>query len=367
MTNNITQGSPKWLQIKQSKIGGSSIYALACYYCPKELEQIGVDIIKEPAFQTALELYLKVKFDIKGDPISQVNSEFGLGMENYILSRLNQESELIHEGSRNFFLGEKIHPLACCSPDGFIQIKEGQILRDFDDKCDITEKMGKGMLEVKTTPFAFNLKDKDGVEEYKKGAKFQYLFQTQYNSLILGNEWSGLVCATPKERDYDTDFFKGQTIGKLQAVDIIGRTKENYNSIIEHLNKYYNLYTYIYPTIKPIQEICKLALDRFQTALDNNKLPNPSRDNKVKLTREKKMLAKVYPERFDTLKADEELNGLLNDRMEASKQALIDDTAKHAIEAEILKKIGDHIEVEGVMHAMKFDKRGTMRFRKLKT
>ena len=82
----IKQGSEEWLKAKQARIGGSEIYAIAYYYCQKELQTIGVDLIKDQPFQTALELFLRVKFGVDQEAISVVSSEFGSGMEDYVLT-----------------------------------------------------------------------------------------------------------------------------------------------------------------------------------------------------------------------------------------------------------------------------------------
>jgi hypothetical protein len=360
MTNKITQQSPEWLEKKQPRIGGSEIYSLAAYYCQAELQKLGIDLIKEPPFKSALEVYLRVKFQCKEQPIDPVLSEFGLGVENYITSRLNAENPNLQiEGTRDFIINEDIHKLACCSPDGYIEVKEGQILRDFDDTCDISSKMGKGTLEIKTTRHDFNLKAEEGT-------RWQYLFQLQYNMMLLGHKWGMLACLTPKEKEYDDPFFKGKIIGLLKGVEI--GMYEWRKKIIKEIDNYYNLYTYPYSIIKPIQDICKLALQRFQEALDkDNGLPMPSRDNLIKLTREKKMLASLYDEgsRFDTLKADEELNGLLNNRHTASSEAAKAASEKAEYDIEILKRMGDHVEIKGLDCRAFFDAAGRFQVRTL--
>ena len=355
----ISQQTPEWLEQKRTRIGGSEIYALASYYCKPELESIGVDLIKDQPFQSALELYLRVKFGVEQEPIPVVSSEFGGGIEPYIVARLNIEnSDFKTEGTKDFIIAENIHKLACCSPDGYIDIEIGQILRDFDDKQDISKNMGKGTLELKTTPYAFNFQSEEG-------PKFQYIFQLMYNAMLLDHKWGILACLTPKEKEYDTDFHKGKMLGMLQFKDAFTAFDLSETTIV-HMNKCYNLYTYVYTAIKPIQDICMLALNRFQKALDENKLPNISRDNKIKLIREKKMLAKVHQERFDTLKADKVLDNLLNERDIISKELLKVASEKEAIDCDIIKRMGDHIELEGSNIRAKFDSRGSLRFSKMR-
>ena len=78
---------------------------------------------------------LEKKFDVKPDPISQVCSEFGLGMEDYIINRINQENNnFVATGSKDFIINSDIHELAACSPDGFVEAKEDFI--DYDKLTD---------------------------------------------------------------------------------------------------------------------------------------------------------------------------------------------------------------------------------------
>jgi len=370
MTNNIKQHSPEWYEAKQSLIGGSQIYSLAHYYCKKELEQIGVDTIKEVPFKTALEIYLEHKFNIKPEPIPQVNSEFGLGIESYIISRINQENQnLVSTGSKDFIVNKDLHPLACCSPDGKVGLSGSSLLdveisagddtakysvvdcsvRDYDDKVTINVNDGLGMLEVKTTQFTFNY-------EAKAGAKWQYLFQINYNALICGNHWALLACLTPKEKEFDTDFFKGKILGCLQT--IAGITAK---PCLESIDKYYNLYTYIYKANKTIQNICELALKRFQEALDKDDMPLASIWNEEKLMREKKMLAQMFPEKFGKIQADKELNDLLNERGILNNESKKIKTEFEAVNCEIIKRMKHNIEAEGFHYKAKFDKKGSLR------
>jgi hypothetical protein len=355
MINKISQQSPEWLEAKKSRVGGSEIYTLAFYYCRKELEQIGVDLIKDQPFQSALELYLRVKHGLQQEKIVQVSSEFGGGMEPYIVSRLNSEEKNAKiEGTKDFIIAEKTHNLACCSPDGYVDIQEGQKLRDFDDKADITQNTGKGTLELKTVPYVFNF-------EAEEGTKFQYIFQLQYNMMLLGHKWGMLACLTPKERDFDTDFHKGKMLGMLQFKDAF-KVFDFSEATIIHIDNSYNLYTYNYITIAPIQQICMLALDRFQEALEKDDWPSASVDNKIKALREKKMLRQIDEERFGTLTASKELDAMLIDRQNAATEELKAATEKTALDTEIIKAMSNHVELLGSEVKAKFAKNGILRY-----
>jgi hypothetical protein len=350
----IKQQSQEWLTEKRKYIGGSEIFSIALHYCKKELAQIGIE--NETSFKTALEVYLEKKFDVKPDPISQVCSEFGLGMEDYIINRINQENNnFVATGSKDFIINSDIHELAACSPDGFVEAKEDFI--DYDKK---EVEASKGMLEVKTTPYAFNF-------EAEAGAKFQYLFQLQYNMMVCGNDWGLLACLAPKEKEFDNDFFKGKVLGKLNFANYIEYNKEHeYDAVDEcyqELDKYYNLYTYTYKANKTIQNICKLALKRFQEAMDKVILPSLS-DNKDKLMREKKMLAKMYPEKYGEIRANNELDYLLSERGIINNEFTKLKTELESTNCKIIHGMGTNISVVGTDYIAKFDKRGALRVSK---
>lgn len=381
----IKQNTPEWLEAKKSKIGASEIFSLVAHYCKDELKQANIDLDNEKAFKTPLELFLKVKFGVVDDSFSEVNRDFGLGMEGYILYRLGQEEKfkdkVQFEGSKDFIVNDKNGHIACCSPDGYInfyteftEVGEYYVsLQDFDDKTTIDANYSQGVLELKTTPFGFNF-------EAEKGLKWGYIFQLNYQMLVCNKKWGILAAIAPKEKSYDTDFFKGKVLGK---VEIKSRWEEEkirvfsdfsggratYNAegyIYPNFDDYYNLYTYIYPENKTIQNLCILALERFQKALDNNILPNISIDCKVRLQREKGLLAKMYPDKYGSLKANEELEGLLKDEREANIQALKDETERQAYICEIIKKMGNHIELVGSESTAKFSKKGSLLFSKTK-
>jgi len=347
----IKQQSQEWLQKKRKYIGGSEIFLIALHYCKKELAQIGIE--NETSFKTALEVYLEKKFDVKPDPISQVCSEFGLGLEDYIINRINQENKnFVATGSKDFIINSDIHKLCACSPDGFIEAKEDFI--DYDKK---EVKASKGVLEVKTTPYQFNF-------EAEAGTRWSYIFQLQYNMMVCNNDWGALVCLSPKEREFDNDFFKGKILGKLNLAEYIDENIESEYEVLneaqEDVDKYYNLYTYTYKANKTIQNICKLALKRFQEAIDKVILPSLS-DNKAKLMREKKMLAKMYPAKYGSIKADKELNRLLNERGVINNQFTILKTELEQTNCKIIQKMDKAICAKGFHYIAKFDKRHALR------
>ena len=172
MTDKITQNTEAWLEAKQSKIGGSEIFTLVLEYCKEELKQANINIESETAFSTPLELFLKVKYDIQEKYISNVNSEFGLGLEQYLEYRLQNDLKFTQtdvRASKDFVVREDMHKLASCSPDGFIEVRDGE-LETFDKNGIIDKSWGQGLIEFKTSRWDF-------YKEAESGAKLSYIFQ----------------------------------------------------------------------------------------------------------------------------------------------------------------------------------------------
>jgi len=343
----IKQQSQEWLTKKRKYIGGSEIFSITLHYCKKELEQIGIK--NETSFKTALEVYLEKKFDVKPDPISQVCSEFGLGLEDFIINRINQENKnFVATGSKDFIINSDIHKLAACSPDGFVEAKEDFI--DYDKK---EVEAGKGLLESKTVYF-FS----------ESHSKWSYLFQCNYNCMLLDLPFFVLPQLKVKDSEHDKDFFKGKTLGKIESLEIL---RDNFKcldkakqDLYNYLDQYYDLEIYTHKANKTIQNICKLALKRFQDAMDNVILPNLS-DNKDKLMREKKMLAKMQPDKYGEIKADNELNELLNERGVINNQFAILKTELEQTNCKIIQKMDKAICAKGFNYIAKFDKRHSLR------
>jgi hypothetical protein len=343
----IKQHSQEWYTAKQKYIGGSEIFALCLNYCKKELEQIGIK--DETSFKTALEVYLEKKFDVKPDPINPVYSAFGLGVEEYIINRINQENKnFVATGSKDFIINSDIHKLVACSPDGFVEAKEDFV--DYDKK---SIEAGKGLLEVKTIYYFA-----------ESHSKWSYLFQCNYNCMVLDLPYFILPQLKVKNSEHDKDFFKGKTIGKIETLEIL---KDNFQSyemakqdLYKHLDQYYDLEIYIHKANKTIQNICKLALKRFQEAIDKVILPNLS-NNKEKLMREKKMLAKMQPDKYGEINADNELNDLLNERGIINNEFAKLKTEFEQLNCKIIKKMDKAICAKGFNYIAKFDKRHSLR------
>ena len=354
MTNNIIQHSPEWLEAKKSKIGGSEIFSLVHYYFPKELEELGVNLSKEQPFKTALELFIKIKFGVEDNDISEVNSEFGKLMEGPICDLLRKERELElcdFKRTQDFIINDKLHTLAACSPDGYVELPFAEVgeeipfLPDFDKTCKIIAAWGMGILEFKTTDYGFNF-------EAEKGCKWSYIMQLQHNLLVCGAKWGILAALSPREKQFDTDFFKGRVLGIMQAGQNLP------------LNQYYNLNYYVYPAMPRIQDLILKALNTFQTDLDSDNYPRAS-THPAKVQRERKVIAMAFPEHYGQLEADKELDDLINQRMIANIEAKKAESEATELEIEIVKRAHSYLQVIGSNFKAAWDKRGGLRFYKL--
>ena len=345
--NNIVQNTPEWLEAKLLKIGGSEIYSLVYHYCKTELKALGVDLMKEKPFKSALELFIKIKHGEEINDISEVNSEFGKGMESYINNRLSESlQQCLCEQTDAFIVDEEFHKLAACSPDGYIITNDNLI--DFDKTCEI--EPSQGVIELKTTPYDFNF-------EAEKGAKWSYIFQLQYQMAVCNTKWGVLAAISPKESQFDTDFFKGK---------VIGGPKDS------SLDSFYNFYYYILPKIPSLQDLIIKALNAFQADLEAlradpnaDKYPTISEGDKVKLEREKKLFGKLWPEKFGEWQADEEVSAMITERMIAHQEALKAETVKAELDNKIILATRRYTKIIGQDYKIVYDTRGSMRYSKV--
>jgi hypothetical protein len=350
--SNIIQHSPEWLEAKKSKIGGSEIFTLVHYYCQEELKSLDVDLDKEMGFKTALELFIKLKFGVEDNNISEVNSVFGNEMEEYINARLNQElPSTATARTRDFIINEELHKLSACSPDGYVELSSNPCqLPDFDKTCLIDSDWEQGILEFKTTPFGFNF-------QITEGCKWAYIFQLTYNIMVCGARWGILAAITPKDKDFDTDFYKGQVIGKLKAKGVNAET-------MEELAGVYNFNYYVYKRIPALEGLILKALNCFQNDLDNNVYPEKS-GHPAKLARERKVIGLAFPDHYGEWQADEEVANMIEQRMIAKTEATKADSEAKDLEIEIIKKVNPYSKIIGLCHKLVWDKRNGLRFYKI--
>lgn len=372
MTNKILQGSEEWKAARQSKIGASEIYTLVHHYCKRELEALGIQLPKELPFRTIQELFLKISFGAQLTEIDPIFTEFGNGMEVYVAHRLAQElSDVGIERSKEFLTNPEVHPLAACSPDGYVKLPgspfatdETVKIEDFDKTCKIDYHWGAGALEIKTANFfaAFSA---------DQGAKLQYIFQHQFQMMVMGLQWGIIAVLMPKEKEFDELLFKGKILGWLESnvYPVTG---------FEPIDQYYDLYHYIYPALPAFQALIMKALNAFQADLDSYSagrqecFPRNSEDLNG-LQREKKMWAQLWPEHYGTkvLSEEDELNGLFNERYKCQEAKMFADQDFDKITNEIYQKVkalgfDKYCEITGTENRMSWIKNGQVRFYKLK-
>ena len=360
----ILQHSPEWYEAKQSKISASEIFSLVHHYCNKELQTMGFDLVKERPFRTVQEMFLKVKFGAKLSEIDPIHSLFGNGLEPYISYRLGQElPQLSIERSKEFVVNEELHPLAACSPDGYVELQplnDGTAyLEDFDNTCRIDYTWGNGALELKTANYFANFD--------VGGCRLQYLFQLQYQLAVMGLNWGILAVLMPKSKEYDDPFFKGQVLKEVEM-----RVVDDYS-----FEDCYQLKYYIYPVLPGFQALIMKALNCFQEALDkydndDSYFPRNSEDL-IGLQREKQLWGQLWPEHFGKkeLAGADELDKLLNERYQAQVEKMFAEQNFEKINNEILQRVkqsGDdkYCEITGTEHRMSWIKNGQVRFYRLK-
>lgn len=358
----IFQGSKEWLEAKQSKISASEIFSLVLHYCRSELEAMGFDLREEKSFRTVQELFMKVKFGAKLSTIDPIHSEFGQGMEPYVAYRLGQElPRLKIERSKEFVVNEELHPLAACSPDGYLDFgtaNQGCVeLDDFDKTCKINWEWGKGAMELKTANFFANFGS-------DKGSRLHYIFQLQMQMMVMNLKWGCLAVLMPKEKQFDDPFFKGRMLERALICD-------------DEIDQYYDLKYYIYPRLVAFQAMILKALKCFQRDLDaysagdENAFPRNSEDL-AGLQREKAMWGQLWPEHYGTKELDEseELNQMLNERYKYQEAEMFAKQDLVKINNEIFQKVKAYgfdkfCEIRGLENRLMWDKNGTVRFYKI--
>ena len=166
--------------------------------------------------------------------------------------------------------------------------------------------------------------------------------------------WGVLAVISPKEKEFDNDFFKGKIIGKNHD-----------GEKFMFCDKFYNFYHYILPKIPALQSLMIKALNAFQSDLDTNNYPTISEGDKVKLEREKKLFGKIWPERFGEWQADEEISAMMTERMVAHQEALKAETAKAELDNKIILATRRYTKIVGQDYKIIYDTRGSLRYSKV--
>lgn len=340
----IKQHTNEWLEAKNTKVGASEIAGLVHYYCKDELQALGIEY--EP-YNTALQTYIKIKFGHKL-PFPDSLSRWGLGMEEYISQRLSNDKKIIFDVERtnDFIIKDG---LVCCSPDGYVTIKNGFEIEDYDKQVIISKSWGKGVLETKTT--SFHLRD-----DFIGGFKWHYILQMQHQMMCCDVNWGVGAVLIPKEFWENEDFEKGVILGRIES--------GNYSQ--KEIDDLFILEFFVYSKKPQLIHLIKKALGSFQNHLDNNILPNTYNGNKKSLlASEKQILSMLYPERFGEMVAKEEEEALLSEMMilQAEKKKLECDNLR--IRNNIIYLMKDAVSIVGNEYQASFDKKMALRFKKV--
>jgi len=309
----IKQHTQEWLDAKLNTIGGSEIWSLVWHYKKEELrkieEQHNINILSEKPFKSPMELFIKIKHNLQDDSFSSVNREFGLAMEPYITSRLNTielRDCVSAVQSEDFIQNKEIHSLASCSPDGYVNFVSPMEYLIDDKGLKVSSDWGVGVLELKTTRYFDSL-------TAEQGARYQYIFQIQYQMMVLGLKWGILATINPKQADLDNEFQKGKSV---QAMEVL---------LIDYLNEIYDCNYYVYSAIPAIQRMIKESLVAFQEDLDNDNYASLIYgEDPMLIKKDRKALSLAFPDRYGTLQLDlnkeedKAINDLINQRMYAN-------------------------------------------------
>lgn len=371
--SKIQQHTPEWLEAKKTRVGASEIAGLVHHYCQKELADLGISF--EP-YNTALQTYCKIKFGVEL-PFPEILSKWGLGMEPYILERFksslvtktteklveNENPELTYKylqrhysilatQTKDFVIKDD---LVACSPDGYLEVSEGQTIRDFDNQVTIIPSWGRGVLEMKTASFSQRA-------EFKDGFKWPYIFQMQYQMIVCDCNWGIGAVLMPVEPWENEDFQKGYIIAKLEDEE----SSLEGHRYGEKFHELFDLQYFVYAKKPALIDLIKLALERFRNHLESNILPKPYQGTKQTLIcNEKQVLAMIHPQRFGEIFANEEQEALLNEMMflQAEKKKI--EIEEGNLRNQITHSMQDNIAITSQFYQAKFDSRNALRFKKV--
>lgn len=169
-------------------------------------------------------------------------------------------------------------------------------------------------------------------------------------------KWGMLSLLTPKEKEYDNDFFKGQV--KEKAIN------RNFNEISE----YYNLYTYFYPALESMQNLILKALKSFQKDLDNDNYTGMlcEEEDLPMLVKDRQALGLAFPNHYGRMIPTGEINDLINERMTACIEEKKIVAERKNLENKLILLTKKYNEVVGEEYKMKWTTNGQIRFYKNK-
>ena len=313
MQTNIIQHTEEWFDAKLKSIGGSEIGSLVQYYCAEEVQKYFPTLAEESFFSTPFEIFVKIKHGVRVDNDERSSDErntleYGTKMEKYAVFRANQESRGVakYEGTDSFWENKEINKYATCSPDGFVELFGEKQSFGTDEKINST--YGKGLLEIKTSQYGVN---------FENELSFQYILQLQWNMLITGCKWGSLFALLPKNKEGDELYNKGRKVA-LAGINQF-----------EILNSELNAKEWCYTENKALQQLCILAIKRFEVALNGREYPILS-SNATKNKRERVLLRHLKPSVYGEREAIDGENELINQRMKLDKE--IKEMEKHKLE-----------------------------------
>lgn len=335
MQTNIIQHTEEWFDAKLKSIGGSKIGSLVQYYCTEEVLKYFPVLAEESFFSTPFEIFVEIKHGVIVDNDERSSDErntleYGNKMEKYAVFRANQENRGIakYEGTDSFWENKAINKYATCSPDGFVELFGEKQSFGTDEKINST--YGKGLLELKTSQYGIN---------FENELSFQYILQLQWNMLITGCKWGSLFVLLPKNKEGDELYNKGRKVA------LAGLNQ------FEILNSEINAREWCYTENKTLQQLCILAIQRFEVALGRKEYPILS-PNATKNKRERVLLRHLKPSVYGEREAIYGENELINRRMELDKSIKKNEKEKLIIDNKLLMSLQENEKIISDSHTV---------------
>lgn len=253
------QNTDDWLEAKNFGIGASEIASVVKSFVPQSyLMQImgdkpAINFLSEDLFSTGYQVFHKIKRGYRIEPIPDELNIFGHSMERYLDWKVKDHPEFDFEPSDDFIKRPDISKYAVCSPDGYATSKCGHFV---DINC-ISHQTNQLVWEKKTVnPFKAAREN-----VFYNGLPWQYIFQLQYQMLLKDVE-AGILSSMVLEED--TPFNRGRIVSLIDNAQF-EKIDELFNIRVDH---------FIYGIIPEIQEVILVALERFERAIDEGRIPD---------------------------------------------------------------------------------------------
>jgi hypothetical protein len=150
--------------------------------------------------------------------------------------------------------------------------------------------------------------------------------------LITGCKWGSLFVLLPKNKEGDELYNKGRKVALAEI------------NQFEILNSELNAKEWCYTENKTLQQLCILAIQRFEVALGRKEYPILS-PNATKNKRERVLLRHLKPSVYGEREAIDGENELINRRMELDKTMKKNEKEKLIIDNKLLMSLQENEKI----------------------